>query len=145
MAHDDIGTLQAELDGVGRCLDDAMLDADPRDGDEPMILRWESAGNDEPGDQNAPSRLWPHAWWSIGPDHPSGWSVVLTFYSDTLEELSAVPLERAASEREAKRAAERFEWLRRPTTNIPLATFCAAAAGGGVLWAMGYALVEWIT
>lgn len=75
-----------------------------------MELAWESAGTDDPGDQNADSDHGPHSFWSLGRDG-DGWSVELIVRGDDLEELPAdgLGLGRFRSEVLAKRAAQSAE------------------------------------
>lgn len=76
-----------------------------------MSLRWESAGTDEPGDQNADSRrLNPgctSAYYSMGPDGPR-WHIDLRQVRDG-EHVSDFCLGEFGAEGIAKAAAERFE------------------------------------
>lgn len=74
-------------------------------------LRWESAGTDEPGDQNADSRRGEHAYWSLGPMLDDRWSVELIVRDDDLNELpgDGVHLGHFGSEDAAKEAAQARE------------------------------------
>lgn len=74
------------------------------------VLVWESAGNDEPGDQRATSRIARRAYWSLGPDWPTGWSVELVTQDEDGNETSdGVILGVFATEPIAKAAAETYE------------------------------------
>jgi hypothetical protein len=74
-------------------------------------LQWESAGTDDPGDQNAESQLGPHAYWSIGPTFDSAWSVELIQRDDDLQEIGGLTLQRQPTEQDAKAAAQAAERL----------------------------------
>jgi len=78
--------------------------------DADVNLKWESAGTDEPGDQNASSRLGSHAHWSLGPG-VNGWHVELVVRNDDLEEVTSagVSLGVFHTEGEAKAAAGAVE------------------------------------
>ncbi len=74
-------------------------------------LRWESAGTDEPGDQNADSRHGPHAFWSLGPGTGGRWVVDLVQRDEDLDEIpgQSRQLGEYPSEQHAKAAAEEAE------------------------------------
>lgn len=80
------------------------------------FLEWESAGTDEPGDQNASTRALPHGYWSLGPTNDGEWGVELIELDDQLQEVQSggVHLGHFDSEAEAKAAAEEYEMVRIP-------------------------------
>lgn len=69
-------------------------------------LAWESAGTDEPGDQNASQDVVAHGYWAIGPNHGGTWSVGLSEQAEsTLHEVAWHHLGDFASEEIAKAVA----------------------------------------
>lgn len=79
-----------------------------------QLLVWESAGTDEPGDQNADSSIVPDgctsSYYSLGPEAEGRWSLELIAVSNG-DEISGAGVEFGsfASEVDAKAAAERHE------------------------------------
>lgn len=75
-------------------------------------LVWESAGTEEPGDQNAASQAGgPHSYWSLGPDYGDRWGVELIVRNCDLDELvdHGLHIGHFTSEEAAKRAAQQAE------------------------------------
>jgi len=76
------------------------------------ILEWESSGHpDAPGDQNADSDLFDHAYWSLGDGNVDGaWYVELIVRDDRLDETDGgVHLGYFDTEAEAKASAQSYE------------------------------------
>ncbi len=90
-----------------------MIDTTPT-----IPLTWESAGTDEPGDQNADSRhLIPgatSAYYSIGPYGDGCWSLELIQMRDG-EEIFCLYWGPRGNEADAKATAEQFERTDNPT------------------------------
>ncbi|HEX6685548.1 MAG TPA: hypothetical protein VF062_22425 [Candidatus Limnocylindrales bacterium] len=103
------------LEALTRALfeDDLLAsEDDEQEPDEDEPLEWEDAGTDEPGDQNADSRLYRYAYWSIGPDGSADrWSVELISRDEDMNEKEneSVHLGHFDTEEQAKAAAQEYE------------------------------------
>lgn len=75
-----------------------------------LELAWESAGTDEPGDQNADSEHGPHAFWSLGPESNGEWRVGLTVRDEALMEVDSDCIDLGAFATEAAAKAAAAEW-----------------------------------
>lgn len=82
------------------------------------LLTWESAGTDEPGDQNASSGCIEHGHWSLGPSGDGQWGVELIEKDEDLEEVGSIHLGHFRSEQAAKDAAEEYEGEHRDQRNV---------------------------
>jgi len=74
-------------------------------------LVWEPAGTDEPGDQNADTRLIPHGYWALGPNDITDWTVELIETDEHGNEIptGGIHLGHYPSEGTAKTAAAAYE------------------------------------
>lgn len=87
-----------------------------------LTLAWDSAGTDNPGDQEADSLL--GGYYAIGPAHPTGWSATVVLTAEDGHVTEEITLGRAfATEQDAKTAALAYEISKIPTSPSGLTEF----------------------